>query len=81
MAYDEKLIAALESRAKTLRRDTIEMIKAGVLENPHVDAIMALHCWPELEAGQVGVASGPSMAGALAFQVKLTGQQAHAGAR
>lgn len=29
MAYDEKLIAALESRAKTLRRDTIEMIKAG----------------------------------------------------
>ena len=56
----------------------IEMIKAGVLENPHVDAIMALHCWPELEAGQVGVASGPAMAGALAFQVKLTGQQAHA---
>jgi transketolase len=29
MAYDEKLIAALESTAKTLRRDTIEMIKAG----------------------------------------------------
>lgn len=29
MAYDEKLIAALKSKAKTLRRDTIEMIKAG----------------------------------------------------
>ncbi len=54
----------------------IEMIKAGVLENPHVDAIMALHCWPDLETGQVGVTSGPAMAGALAFKVKLTGQQA-----
>lgn len=29
MAYDEKLITELESKAKILRRDTIEMIKAG----------------------------------------------------
>ena len=29
MAYDEKLIKELEEKAKTLRRDTVEMIKAG----------------------------------------------------
>jgi len=55
-----------------------EMIKDGVLENPHVDGIFAIHVWPALDAGQVGVAPGPAMAAAEAFQINIKGQQSHA---
>ena len=56
----------------------LEMIKDGVLEAPHVDAIFSLHCWPDLNAGQVGVRAGPAMAAAEAFLINMIGQQAHA---
>jgi amidohydrolase len=56
----------------------LSMIEDGVLENPPMDAIMSLHCWPDLNAGQVGVAPGPAMAGAEAFQIKIIGRQSHA---
>jgi len=55
----------------------LSMIADGVLENPPMDAIMSLHCWPDLNAGQVGVATGPAMAGAEAFQINIIGRQAH----
>ena len=32
----------------------LRMLQSAVLENPAVDAIMALHCWPELPAGAIG---------------------------
>ncbi len=55
----------------------MEMIKDGALENPSMDAIISLHCWPELEAGTVGVAEGPAMAGSAAFRVVMHGRSAH----
>ena len=57
---------------------SLSMIDDGVLENPPLDGILSLHCWPQLEAGQVGIGPGPAMAGAVAFEIILDGQQAHA---
>lgn len=56
-----------------------EVIQAGGLENPHVDAIFGLHCWPELRAGQVGINAGPAMACATGFNITMRGTKAHAG--
>ena len=38
------------------------MVEEGALENPVVDRILALHVWPMLRAGQVGVTPGPALA-------------------
>ncbi|MBN1293720.1 MAG: amidohydrolase [Candidatus Latescibacteria bacterium] len=59
------------------RCGALAMIDDGVLENPKVDSIISLHCWPDLNAGQVGVGPGSAMAAATAFQVILNGPQAH----
>jgi|YNPBryunderm2012_1023409.scaffolds.fasta_scaffold00153_13 amidohydrolase len=56
------------------------MIKEGVLENPLVRAIFALHVWPELEAGTVGFASGYFLASSDNFYLTIKGRSAH-GAR
>jgi len=56
------------------------MVKEGVLENPKVDTIVALHCWPALETGKIGVWEGPYMASADRFTIKVIGKGGH-GAR
>ena len=53
------------------------MVESGVLENPKVDTIIALHGWPSLEVGKIGVFSGPYMASADKFTVKITGSGGH----
>ncbi len=60
------------------RCGSLSMIDDGVLENPPMDAIMALHCWPDINVGQVGVVAGPAMAGVEAFQVNIIGRPSHA---
>ncbi|WP_433827305.1 amidohydrolase [Actinoplanes sp. CA-015351] len=52
-----------------------EVIAAGALKD--VAAIFALHCYPQLPAGLVGVRSGPFTAAADAVSVKLTGPGGH----
>jgi amidohydrolase len=52
------------------------MIKAGVLENPKVDAIFGLHVFP-LPAGAIVYRSGPLMASADSFVIKVKGRQTH----
>jgi len=54
------------------------MIKEGVLDNPPVRAIFALHVWPELEVGQVGYTSGYIMASSDSFILTIKGKSAHA---
>src|SRR4028118_225152 len=44
-----------------------EVIKAGALESPEVEAILGLHVWPELPAGTVGLQPGVTMAAAASF--------------
>jgi len=53
------------------------MVDAGALENPDVDTIVALHAWPQIETGSIGVWSGPYMASADKFTFKVIGNGGH----
>ncbi len=52
------------------------MVEAGVLEG--VEAIYALHGWPQLNIGQIGCRPGPMMASADSFDLTITGKGGHA---
>ena len=52
-----------------------EVVATGALKD--VAAIFALHCYPQLPAGLVGVRSGPFTAAADTVEVKLTGPGGH----
>jgi amidohydrolase len=52
-----------------------EVVASGALKD--VAAIFALHCYPQLPAGLVGVRSGPFTAAADTVEVKLTGPGGH----
>jgi amidohydrolase len=55
----------------------LPMIKAGVLQNPDVEAIIGLHLWNNLPLGTVGLRSGPLMAAVEQFDVKIQGRGGH----
>ncbi|HZO89562.1 MAG TPA: amidohydrolase [Chthonomonadaceae bacterium] len=52
------------------------MCAEGVMEG--VEAIVALHGWPGVGVGQIGVRSGPMMASADTFDITVKGRGAHA---
>jgi amidohydrolase len=54
-----------------------KMISDGVLENPKVDVALGLHVWNEKPVGWIGISSGPAMAGAEIFKVKVFGKGGH----
>ncbi|HEX7621730.1 MAG TPA: amidohydrolase [Anaerolineales bacterium] len=54
-----------------------KMIENGVLENPKVDVALALHVWNEKPVGWIGISSGPAMAGAEIFKIKVLGKGGH----
>jgi amidohydrolase len=54
-----------------------KMIAAGVLENPKVDVVLALHVWNEKKIGWIGIGNGPVMAGAEIFNIKVKGKGGH----
>ena len=56
------------------------MMRDGVLENPTVERTLSLHLWNDKPLGWIHVASGPVMAGAELFSVKLTGKGGHGAA-
>jgi amidohydrolase len=53
------------------------MIEAGVLENPEVDALVALHVYPEMPAGEVGIRSGLYMASSDEIHLTIEGVGGH----
>jgi amidohydrolase len=53
------------------------MVEEGVLENPKVDTIIALHCWPPLKTGKIGVWEGPYMASSDKFSIRISGRGGH----
>jgi amidohydrolase len=53
------------------------MITAGIMNNPPVDAIIALHTDPQTESGKLALKKGPLMAGADIFTVRVTGKGGH----
>jgi amidohydrolase len=54
------------------------MIANGVLENPKVDAILAMHVYPHLPAGIVGFKAGQYMASTDEIHIKINGKGGHA---
>lgn len=54
------------------------MIKAGVLENPKPEAILALHVYPHLPVGKVGFRAGQYMASADEIYITIHGKGGHA---
>jgi len=56
------------------------MIDAGVLDNPQVDAILALHVWPDLPVGSIGVRQGAMMAASDRVFLTVEGQNSHGSA-
>lgn len=54
------------------------MIKEGALNNPKVDKAIALHVFPEMEAGMVGFRPGMYMASTDELYVTVSGKGGHA---
>lgn len=54
-----------------------QMVLAGALDNPKVEAVFGLHGWPELPSGTIGVHSGAVMASVDNFEIKVRGRGGH----
>jgi amidohydrolase len=52
----------------------------GVLQNPRPDVSLGLHLWNEMPVGELGVATGPVMAGSGDFEITITGKGGHGAA-
>ena len=58
----------------------IRMIEHGVLENPKVDAIIALHVWPQYKTGSAAIRDGAMMASTDLFKMTVKGKKGHGSA-
>ena len=55
------------------------LLAKGVMEAPKVDAILAVHTFPYLPAGSVGLCPGTSMASVDAIDITVKGKGGHGG--
>lgn len=55
-----------------------EIIQAGGLKDPDVDAIITLHNWPGIKEGVLVVKDGPVLASSDIFKLKIIGKPGHA---
>jgi amidohydrolase len=62
---------------ETFPGGAVAMIKAGVLDAPHVDAVFGLHLHQDSPLGQVWARPGPTMASADTFTLHITGRGGH----
>ena len=54
------------------------MIESGILENPHVDAGMAMHVFPgDMHVGTVAWRAGPTLASSDHLHITVTGKAGH----
>lgn len=53
------------------------MIEEGVMENPHIDAMLGLHIAPAIPCGKIGVKEGPMMADVDSIYIDVLGRNAH----
>jgi amidohydrolase len=54
------------------------MVKQGVLDNPHPEAIFGLHVIAGIRTGTIGYRPGPAMAGNDTIRITVEGKQTHA---
>lgn len=55
----------------------LQLIEQGVLENPPIDGMLALHLWPHLPHGNVGVKYGAVTASCDDFIIEIEGKGGH----
>ena len=55
-----------------------KMIQDGIFDDFKIDEVYALHNWPELPLGSIGVNSGPMMAAVDEFDIIVKGRGGHA---
>jgi amidohydrolase len=55
----------------------VQMVEAGVLEDPAPEAIFGLHSDPSLEVGEAGYTEGAALAAVDRFRVRILGKQSH----
>ena len=65
--------------AEELLTGAKKMIESGCLKKPEVDRLVAVHGWPDLEVGKIGVYPGPYMASADRFEISIQGVGGHGG--
>lgn len=65
--------------AEELLAGAQKMIDSNCLRNPDVDRIIALHGWPDLDVGKIGIFPGPYMASADRFEICIQGAGGHGG--
>ena len=66
-----------EGAAKNVPGGAEALIKAGILDNPRLDALLALHVLPDLAAGQVSLRPGPIMANVASVYIHIQGKASH----
>ena len=71
-------IAAIFQPAEEITEGASAMIEDGVLEGLHPHRAYALHVYPYLPAGSIGLKSGAMCAAADMFEVEITGHGGHA---
>lgn len=71
-------VAALFQPAEEITEGAAAMLKDGVLEGLDAERIYALHVYPYLPSGSIGLKSGAMCAAADMFEVELTGHGGHA---
>lgn len=55
----------------------LNMINAGVLKAPHVDAALALHLWSPIKTGRIGLSEGPILGTTEEFELEIIGKAGH----
>ena len=55
-----------------------KMIQDGMFDDFKIDEVYALHNWPELQIGSIGVNNGPMMAAVDEFDIVVKGRGGHA---
>lgn len=55
------------------------LVEAGVMENPHVDAIFTQHVQAHVPVGHYAVTAGPAMAATDTFKIHVRGKGGHGG--
>ena len=55
----------------------LDMIQAGVLDNPKVDAAFAVHLWSPVQSGYLGLQAGPVLGTTEEFELIIKGRAGH----
>ena len=63
--------------AEELVSGAMPMIEQGVMENPHVDAVLGLHMQAMMPIGKLGITPGASLSGTGSFTMSIFGEGGH----